>query len=201
MPSLRITTNGYQINNEPCTLQCKTGWRFAATLETHVLADDRLPMCQLHQTDIRTSQQRFLTAISTIWRGRNGNNDATHNKWFDHAMYTCNKFHRPIIRVRLRFDSIEVLTLTHALHNDRRRLVRNLEHSTICNHDWASSATTPQCQAERALKIRSHSDCHSTMSGGGRHAIEHGFESPKHRDSLGLLMNSYVQRKQYTPAQ
>ena len=55
--------------------------------------------------------------------------------------------------------------------------------------------------AECALEIRSHSDCHSTMTGGGRHAIEHGFESPKHRVSLGLSMNSYVHRKQYTQAQ
>ena len=34
------------------------------------------------------------------------------------------------------------------------------------------------------------------MTGGGDHGIEHGFESPKHRVSLGLLMNSYVHRKQ-----
>ena len=99
-----------------------------------------------------TSQQPLLTARSTIWRRRNGNNDVMHNKWFDHAMYTCNKFHRPIHRVRLGFDSIEVFTPTHALHNDRRRLVKNLEHFTICNHDWASNATTPQCQAELALE-------------------------------------------------
>ena len=145
-------------------------------------------MCQRHQTDIRTSQQPLLTARSTIWRRINGNNDVTHNKWFDHAMYTCNKFHRPINRGRLGFDSIEAFTPTHALHNDRRRLVKNSEHFTICNHDWASNATTPQCQAEHALKIRSQSDCHSTMSGGGRHAIEHGLESPKHRVSLGLSM-------------
>ena len=50
-----------------------------ATLETHVLGDNRLPMCQRHQTDIRTSQQPLLTARSTIWRRRNGNNDVTHN--------------------------------------------------------------------------------------------------------------------------
>ena len=30
------------------------------------------------------------------------------------------------------------------------------------------------------------------MTGGGRHDIEHGFESPKHRVSLRLSMNSYV---------
>ena len=109
--------------------------------------------------------------------------------------------HRPINRGRLGFDSIEALTPTHAPHNDRRSLVKNSEHFTICNHDWASNATTPQCQAEHALKIRSQSDCHSTMSGGARHAIEHGLESPKHRVSLGLLMNSYVHGKQYTQAQ
>ena len=172
-----------------------------ATIETHVLGDNRLPMCRRHLTDIGTSHQPLLTARSTIWRRRVGNNDVTHNKWFDHAMYTCNKFHRPIHRVRLGFDSIEVSTPTHALHNDRRRLVKNLEHFTICNHDWASNATTPQCQAELALKIRSHLDDHSTMSGGGRHAIENGFESPKHRVSLGLLMNSYVHREHYTQAQ
>ena len=39
------------------------------------------------------------------------------------------------------------------------------------------------------------------MTGGGRHAIENGFESPKHRVSLGLLMNSYVHREHYTQAQ
>ena len=39
------------------------------------------------------------------------------------------------------------------------------------------------------------------MSGGGRHAMEHEVESPKHRVSLGLLMNSYVHRGQYTQAQ
>ena len=32
------------------------------------------------------------------------------------------------------------------------------------------------------------------MTGGGRHEIEHGFESPKHRVSLLLSMNSYVHR-------
>ena len=37
-------------------------------------------------------------------------------------------------------------------------------------------------------------DIHSTMSGGGCHAMENGLESPKHRVSLGLLMNSYVHR-------
>ena len=171
------------------------------TIETHVLGDNRLLMCQRHQTDIRTSQQPLLTARSTIWRRRNGNNDVTHNKWFDHAMYTCNKFHRPIHRVRLRFDSIEVSTPTHALHNDRRRLARNIEHFTICNHEWVSNATTPHCQAELALEMRSHSDVHSTMTGGGHHAIENGFESPKHRVSLGLRMNSYVHREHYTQAQ
>ena len=154
--------------------------------------------CQHHQTDIRTSQQPLLTARPTIWRRRNENSDVTHNKWFDHAMYTCNKFHRPIHRVRLGFDSIEVSTPTHALHNDRRRLVKNQEHFAICNHDWASNATTPQCQAELALKIRSLLDDHSTMTGGGRHAIENGFESPKHRVSLGLHMNYYVHGKRYS---
>ena len=74
-------------------------------------------------------------------------------------------------------------------------------NTSIHNHARASHATTPQCQAECALEIRSHADSHSTMSGGGRHDIEHGFESPKHRVSLGLLMNSYVHRKQYTQAQ
>ena len=49
--------------------------------------------------------------------------------------------------------------------------------------------------------IRSLLDDHSTMSGGGRHAIESGFESPKHCDSLGLLVNSYVHRGHYTQAQ
>ena len=178
---------------------CKT-WNTvevsSATIETQVLGDNRLLTCQRHLTDIRTSQQPLLTARSTIWRRR-----VTHNKWFDHAMYTCNKFHGTTHGVRFGFDSIEVSTPTHALHNVRRRLIRNQEHFAICNHDWASNATTPQCQAERALMIRSHLDDHSTMSGGGRYAIENGFESPKHRDSLGLLMNSYVHRGHYTHAQ
>ena len=107
----------------------------------------------------------------------------------------------PSIEFRLGDDSIEVFTLTHALHNDRRRLVTNLERFRICNHDWGLNATTPQCQAEHALEIRSQSDCHSTMSGGRRHAIEHGFESPKHRVSLELWMNSYVHRRHYKQAQ
>ena len=42
--------------------------------------------------------------------------------------------------------------------------------------------------------IRLQSDCHSTLTGGGRHALEYGFESPKHRVSLLLSMNSYVHR-------
>ena len=32
------------------------------------------------------------------------------------------------------------------------------------------------------------------MSGGGRLSIDHRIESPKHRVSLGLLMNYYVHR-------
>ena len=36
------------------------------TIEAHVLGDDRLQKCQCHQTDIRTLQQPFLTARSTI---------------------------------------------------------------------------------------------------------------------------------------
>ena len=44
-------------------------------------------------------------------------------------------------------------------------------------------------------------DVHSTMTGGGHLAIENGFESPKHRVSLGLLMNSDVHREHYTQAQ
>ena len=90
---------------------CKT-WNTVeacfATLETHVLGDNRLPMCQRHQTNIRTSSQPLLSARSTIWRRRDGNNDVTHNKWFDHAMYTCNNFHRPINRVRLECSRIEM---------------------------------------------------------------------------------------------
>ena len=66
---------------------------------------------------------------------------------------------------------------------------------------WVGAAATSHCQAKRALMIRSQSDHHSTLSGGGHHGIEHGFESPKHRVSLLLLMNSYVHRKQYGHAQ
>ena len=123
------------------------------TIETHVLGDNRLT-CQRHQADIGTSQQPLLTARSTIWRRRNGNNDVTRNKWFDHAMYTCNKFHRPIPRVRLGFDSIEVSTPTHALHNDRQRLVKNLEHFTICNHDWAFSTMSDGACTRDSITLR-----------------------------------------------
>ena len=42
--------------------------------------------------------------------------------------------------------------------------------------------------------IRPQSDRHSTMTGGGRREIEHGFESPKHRVSLVLSMKSYAHR-------
>ena len=56
-----------------------------ATIETHVLGDNRLLTCQRHLTDIGTSQQPLLTARSTIWRRRIGNNDVTQKKWFDHA--------------------------------------------------------------------------------------------------------------------
>ena len=89
---------------------------------------------------------------------------------------------------------MEEFSLTHALHNDRRRLVTNLEHFGTWNHDWIRDASTPQCQAEHALTIRLQSDGHSTMTGGGRHDIEHGFESPKHHVGLLLSMNSYVHR-------
>ena len=44
------------------------------TIEAHVLGDDRLQQCQRHQTDIRTLEQPFLTARSTIWHRRNGSN-------------------------------------------------------------------------------------------------------------------------------
>ena len=64
-------------------------------------------------------------------------------------------------------------------------------------HEIAS----PHCRAEHALMIRSQSDHHSTLTGGGHHGIEHRFESPKHRDGLVLLTNSYVHRKQYGHAQ
>ena len=116
------------------------------------------------------------------------------NKWFDHAMYTCNKFHKPINRVRHGWNHIEMFSLTHALHTDGRRLVMNLEHISIHNNDWASHATSPQCRAECASEIHSHVNCHSTMTGARHVAIEHGFESPKHRVSLRLSTNSYVHR-------
>ena len=192
--TLARSTNGCQIEDETCTVQWKTGcrpnhicwdkeivktvqpqlygncktWNTVkvnfATLETHVLGDNRLPMCQCHQTDIRTSSQPLLSARSTIWRRRNGNNDATHNKWFDHAMYTCNKFHRPINRVRHGWNRIEVFSLTHALHTDGRRLVMKLEHIPIHNNAWASHATSPQCRAECALEIHSHVNRLSTLA-------------------------------------
>ena len=44
------------------------------TIEAHVLSDNRLQQCQCHQTDIRTFEQPFLTARSTIWHRRNGSN-------------------------------------------------------------------------------------------------------------------------------
>ena len=61
-------------------------------------------------------------------------------------------------------------------------------------HEIAS----PHCRAEHALMIRSQPDHRSTLTGGGHHGIEHRFESPKHRDSLVLSMNSYVQRTIWT---
>ena len=45
-----------------------------ATVEAHVLNDNRLQHCQCHQTDIRTLEQPFPTARSTIWHRRNGSN-------------------------------------------------------------------------------------------------------------------------------
>ena len=62
-------------------------------------------------------------------------------------------------------------------------------------------SASPHCQAEHALMIRPQSDHLSTLTGGGHHGIEHRFESPKHRVSLLLSMNSYVHRKQYGHAQ
>ena len=50
---------------------------------------------------------------------------------------------------------MQMLTLTHALHNVRRRLVQNMERFSLDNDDLVSDATTPQCQAEHALMIRS----------------------------------------------
>ena len=44
------------------------------TIDAHVLSDDWLQQCQCHQTDIRTFEQPFLTARSTIWHGQNGSN-------------------------------------------------------------------------------------------------------------------------------
>ena len=44
------------------------------TIEAHVLNDNRLQQCQCHQTDIRTLEQPFPTARSTIWHRRNGSN-------------------------------------------------------------------------------------------------------------------------------
>ena len=64
-------------------------------------------------------------------------------------------------------------------------------------HEIAS----PHCRAEHALMIRSQSDHHSTLTGGGHRDIEHRFESPKHRDGHVLLTISYVHRKQYEHAQ
>ena len=58
------------------------------TIEAHVLVDNRLQQCQCHQTDIRTLEQPFLTARSTIWLRRNGSNKVLDHKWFSHAMYT-----------------------------------------------------------------------------------------------------------------
>ena len=142
---------------------CKT-WNTVkvnfATLETHVL-----PMCQCHQTDIRTSSQPLLSARSTIWRRRNGNNDATHNKWFDHAMYTRNKFHRPINRVRHGWNRVEVFSLTHALHTDGAETGhQNGTHShpqqclgISCN---ISTVSGGGC----ALEIHSHGNRLSTLA-------------------------------------
>ena len=51
------------------------------TMEAHVLNDDRLQQCQCHQTDIRTIEQPFLTARSTIWHRRNGSYKVWTTNW------------------------------------------------------------------------------------------------------------------------
>ena len=45
------------------------------TMKAHVLTDDWLQQCQRHQTDMRTFEQPFLTARSTIFSEKlKGNN-------------------------------------------------------------------------------------------------------------------------------
>ena len=114
---------------------CNMGKVSIVTIEAHVLGDNRLQKCQRHQTDIRTLEQPFLTARSTIWHRRNGSNKVSHRKWFSHAMYThaTNSIEHRWSEA-LRVDPIEEFALTQALHNDRRRLVMNLECFGVWKH-------------------------------------------------------------------
>ena len=91
---------------------------------------------------------------------------------------------------------MEMFTPTHALHNDRRRLVKNMEHFALDNDILAchnSTVSGEVCTHDSLWK-----DKLSTMTGGGRLSIDIGIESPKHRDSLGLHMNYYVHGNRYT---
>ena len=93
---------------------------------------------------------------------------------------------------------METFTPTHALHNDRRRLVKNMEHFSLDNDILACHNSTMSggvCTHDSLLR-----DDRSTTTGGGL-PIENGFESPKHRVSLGLYMNYYVHRKHYIHSQ
>ena len=85
-------------------------------------------------------------------------------------------------------DSVDELSLTHALHTVGRRLAMNWNSAQL-GIMLRGDATTSHCQAKCALMIRSQADHRSTLSGGGHLGIEHGFESPKHRDSLLLSMS------------
>ena len=192
--TLARSTNGCQIEDETCTVQWKTGcrpnhicwdkeivktvqprlygncktWNTVkvnfATLETHVLGDNRLPMCHSHQTAVRHRRSHFcrpdlqfgVEEMETMMpRTTNG---------LTMQCTRATKFHRPINRVRHGWNRIEVFSLTHALHTDGRRLVMKLEHIPIHNNAWASHATSPQCRAECALEIHSHVNRLSTCA-------------------------------------
>ena len=105
------------------------------TIEAHVLSDNRLQQCQRHQTDIRTFEQPFLTARSTIWHRRNGSCTVWTTKGTIMHYTFMQEIPLTIDGGQTAVDSIEEFTLTHALHNDRRRLVMNW--NSQWNHEWA----------------------------------------------------------------
>ena len=96
-------------------------------------------------------------------------------------------YHRSILGVEaLDWFRMEVISPTHALHNVRRRLVKNLRHFTIDNNGRALGCND-STMSGGACTHDSRIDNHSTMSGEGCLSIDTGIESPKHRVSPWTL--------------